>query len=246
MPDNNKSHEDNSTNSSGCCYYHGWVSFDIETLGLMSAPPPAPVPEITCVCMHDGVRDIALRIWGLPAAERAANIARVVDELDRAPRLIGYNAVLFDIEFMRRSWGLDDARVFRWQCKCLDPYLLLRIAAGGGGKMQRLLDLNGLGAKTGTGGDAITLARAGEWAALLDYCLMDARLAHQLVSAREWILVAPSLECALAPRDGGPPRFRVLSASSSLHVGDPPTLAAQLPAERPPTACEADADEEDE
>jgi hypothetical protein len=43
-----------------------------------------------------------------------------------------------------------------------------------------LLELNGMGAKTGSGGEAVALAEQERWTELLDYCLMDAQLTYDL------------------------------------------------------------------
>ncbi len=179
---------------------------DIETLGLLHHEP---LPEITCVCMHtsDG-DDHMLRIWGLPDDERTANIARIIALLDDADIIAGYNAVLFDLEFMRRAFHIDDARALSWTLKCLDPLMCARYITGAGCRMQRMLELNGLGSKTGSGSNAIDLARNGEWEALLDYCLMDARLTYQLC-AIEWLRLTPYVECRL-DMGRSPPQFRII------------------------------------
>ena len=65
----------------------------------------------------------------------------------------------FDLPYIGLALGLSTERVSGWVAKCVDPYLGLFGANGRVCKLQRLLDLNGLGSKTGTGGDAITLAR---------------------------------------------------------------------------------------
>ncbi len=192
------------------------MAFDIETLGLLHE---VPLPEITCVCMHDGEQDLSLRLWwpddpndgeaerAANAAERARNVQTVLDTLDAADRIVGYNAVLFDLEFLRRRLELDHARVGDWVLKCFDPYMCLHYGAGLGCKMQRLLELNGLASKTGSGANAIQLARTGQWASLLAYCLMDARLTYQLC-ALEWIRLSPTMECRLS-WGSAPPEFRL-------------------------------------
>ena len=190
------------------------VAFDIETLGLLHE---RPLPEVTCVCMYDGARAWSVRTWRLPDEELARNRQTVIDVLDAAERILGYNAVLFDIEFLRRSWGLDDARALRWQLKCVDPYQTMRLLHGGGGKLQAMLTLNGLGSKTGTGGDAITLAREDQWDELLAYCLVDAQLTYELVHHSEWVRVTPALECSWT-RGPHMPRFRLVAQPQPQRV----------------------------
>lgn len=48
--------------------------------------------------------------------------------------------------------------------------------------LRDLLDLNGLPGKTGSGADAVGLARAGDWARLGEYCLNDTRVTHRVSS----------------------------------------------------------------
>ena len=199
------------------------VAVDIETLGLLHE---RPLPPITCVCMYDGERAWSLRTWRLPEAELARNRQCVIDVLDGAARIVGYNSVLFDLEFMRRSWGLDDARVLRWQLKCVDPYHTMRLLYGGGGKLQTMLTLNDLGSKTGTGGDAIALAREDQWDELLAYCLVDARLTYDLVCKREWVRVTPGLECSWW--GGGPPRLRAAAPATPPPPPPPPRVCVML------------------
>jgi hypothetical protein len=168
------------------------VAFDIETMGLMHE---VPLPEITCICLYDGVEAISLRFMTEDADMRARNVERVVALLDGADRIVGFNAVGFDLEFMRRALVIDDVRMWRWRRKCVDPYLCALYAVGVGGSMQRMLELNALGSKTADGGSAITMAREGRWDELLHYCQMDAKLVYDLVTHREWTRVAPHIEC---------------------------------------------------
>ena len=72
---------------------------------------------------------------------------------------VGFNAVRFDLPFIGCALALPAEKVAGWVAKCIDPYLALYSANGKTCKLQRLLDLNCLGSKTGTGADAIMLAR---------------------------------------------------------------------------------------
>ena len=188
------------------------VAFDIETLGLIPRAPEAPLPAITCVCAYTSEgEEIALRMWWPPheqaESKEPENRARALALLDGAEVLIAYNGLGFDIEFMRRAWGLDEARVLAWVCKCVDPLMLARHVAGRGSKMADMLALNGRGSKTAQGSDAITMARDGEWETLLSYCLVDAKLVYELVMVARPLRLTPLVECVLAP-GRAPPRFR--------------------------------------
>ena len=210
----------------------GILAFDIETLGLLppllsssqqqrkdnnnepSSSSAAPLPEITCVCLYrgDDHARFAFRLWGEPPERRAEAVRRIIELMDEARVLAGYNALRFDLEFMRRSFGIDDGRMLRWVLKCVDPLVYAQRVLDGGCKLQRMLDLNnGLGAKTASGGDAIRMAQEGEWEALLDYCMEDARLVYELLAKGAngdgWTRLNSNVECRLL-LGGGPPRFR--------------------------------------
>ena len=201
------------------------VAFDIETLGLLDA---VPLPEITCVCLYDGIQDIMLQLSGVDPTLREQNVQRLIAVMDAARLLVGFNAIYFDLEFIRQSLCIDAARMLRWQLKCLDPYACLRLVLGTGCKLQHLLTLNDMGAKTGSGEDAIMLAQTGQWDQLLRYCAMDARLTYRLVMEREWIRVAPGIECRMLP-PGHAPEFRCVSAPAVLPQRTDPLSAVLLP-----------------
>lgn len=58
-----------------------------------------------------------------------------------------------------------------WVLKLLDVYEGTHKAFGGAFPLNRLLQANGMESKTGTGGEAIELARAGRWEELGEYCM---------------------------------------------------------------------------
>jgi hypothetical protein len=68
------------------------------------------------------------------------------------------------------------------RAKCVDPYVGLKRVLNCTSKLQKLLDSNNLGSKTGSGGDAIKLAQEGRFKELIDYCMMDVLLTHELCS----------------------------------------------------------------
>ncbi len=127
--------------------------------------------------------------------------------LDGAETLCGYNAVLFDLEFIRRGFVSDisDERMTAWVLKCVDPYMCARYISGTTCKMQHMLDLNGLSAKTASGTEAITMALEGRWPELLDYCLEDAQLTLALCQL-DWINFTPFLQAKISA--SAPPQFR--------------------------------------
>jgi hypothetical protein len=183
------------------------LAFDIETLGLIHEKP---LPEITCVCMCDSTgKNHCFQIWKHP--DRSSNEAAILDLLDAAETLCGYNAVLFDLEYIRIGFQhhvISEERMAAWVGKCIDPYMCARYLSDTGCKMQHMLELNGLESKTGSGADAIVMARAGQWEELMAYCLMDAQLTLQLCG-KEWIYLTTFLQVHLNDAKT-PPVFRFI------------------------------------
>ena len=185
------------------------LAFDIETLGLLDE---VPLPEITCVCMcDDDGNDYCFRIWKDP--NRAKNEEALVQLLDRAEIICGYNAVLFDLEYIRRVMAVSDEKMTAWVRKCLDPYMYARCITGTPCKMQHMLELNKLSSKTASGGDAIVMAREDRWDELVSYCLMDAKLTLSLCQL-EWIHFTARLQGKISARD--PPQFRFFTEMQPL------------------------------
>ena len=99
------------------------LAFDIETLGVMSE---TPLPAITCICLYDGntIED-RLLFFRVSESTFEANKKTLLERLDAASCLAGYNAVQFDIEYIRRFFNIEDtARVNAWIQKCKDPFMI--------------------------------------------------------------------------------------------------------------------------
>lgn len=152
-------------------------ALDIETLGLLEQKP---LPEITCVCLFDGNQEIKLQLYGVSPATRKENVSHLLQLLDSADQLVGFNAVLFDLEFIKQSFGISDDNMGRWVRKTIDVYMYLRYALTSTTGLSQLLASNQLPSKTGSGKQAISMALEGKFEDLLDYCLMDAKLVYQL------------------------------------------------------------------
>lgn len=189
------------------------LALDIETENLLPSSHDSsstPLPKITCACLYDGQNSYKLQLQDLTEAEKIKNIKTLLELLDTAETLCGYNAVLFDLEFIRRSFHIDDKRFSGWICKCIDPFMYAKYLPGIPCKLQYLLELNHLESKTGSGADAILLAKNQEWDKLLDYCLMDAKLTFNLCSL-PWIKLSPILLCSSSLITATkPPIFRLL------------------------------------
>lgn len=147
------------------------LAFDIETTGL----DPLSC-EITCACAWgDAVRATFI----FPTGDDPEEFMRLLDEADR---LCCFNGVQFDIPFMRARWGVPEERVAAWRLKVHDVFEGCRLGLGLTFSLGALLAANGQASKTGSGADAVELARAGRWEELGSYCLADARLTHSVSS----------------------------------------------------------------
>ena len=154
-----------------------FLTLDIETLGLMHQKP---LPRITCVCLFDCVTRYSYMLYGVPQETYESNTKALLSLLDNAERLAGYNAVRFDLPFIALELGVEGQRLEAWKAKCTDPYIGLGSLLKRTCKLQLLLDVNNLGSKSGTGGNAITLAKEGRNDELLEYCMTDVLLTHDL------------------------------------------------------------------
>lgn len=204
-----------------------FLTLDIETMGLLHH---LPLPPITCACLYNGTQRYQLVFFNIPEEEYKQNVITLLNLLDTADRLAGFNAVKFDLPYIAQQMQVTKQRLSGWIAKCIDPYIGMFTVLKQTCKLQRLLDLNNLGSKTGTGSDAIGLAKAGKMKELLDYCMMDVLLTHELcclekirtgdsrglkLSRENWTWEACSFEPEKAPTMGG----ALLSFSSDMEDG---------------------------
>lgn len=154
-----------------------------------------PLPPITCICLYDQGTGQAhqLRFWKIDEDEYEKNKQSVLKLLDDARCIIGYNAVFFDLEFIKQSFGLDAKRMTRWVSKTVDLFMFGKYVLKTTCKLDTLLTLNKLSNKIGTGSDAIQLARDGRWEDLLKYCMMDTMLTYNLFEKSEGIQMSDFL-----------------------------------------------------
>jgi hypothetical protein len=131
------------------------LALDIETLGLLDKKP---LPEITCACLFDGETEYLLQFYRVSEDVRARNIDTLLGLLDASDRIVGFNAVLFDLEFIKQAFGISEERMSMWVRKTVDPYVFLKCVMNSTSAMSTLLSLNSLPSKTGSGMQAITMA----------------------------------------------------------------------------------------
>ena len=145
------------------------VALDIETSGLGNAD------VVTCVCICAAEWE---RVW-----VKEMDVHAICSALNKASVIYGYNAGGFDIPFMQRAWKLSDTQVGVWMSKLVDPLYCVRGLFGTGMcvKLQDVLTRNGMQGKSGSGADAVQLAKDGKWKELSDYCLRDTRQTLELL-----------------------------------------------------------------
>jgi hypothetical protein len=142
------------------------LAFDLETTGL-----DPEVDEITCACAYDPDAGVDRTFFFRGGAGDTPEAFLAL--LDGAERLCAFNGARFDLPFLQVRYGLSDARVGRWALKLYDLYEACRLGFDSGFSLNALLAANGLDSKTGTGGDAVALARDGRWDELGAYCRQD-------------------------------------------------------------------------
>lgn len=169
-------------------------AFDIETEGCLppnskpnhkhSSSAPAPsnilIPPITCVCLYDGTTEHALNFYKVSDELHAGNLAILLHVLDTAKVLVGFNAVNFDLEYIRRFFAIDDERHALWVAKTVDPYLFIKNELGFTCGLSTLLAMNRLPSKSASGLIAIVWAKQGHMDWVIEYCMMDTKLTRAL------------------------------------------------------------------
>ena len=158
------------------------LAFDLETTGV--DPGQALV---TCAAVSDPEAGLE-RIFFFARLDNGELVPMLdaaeefMQMLDAADRLCAFNGASFDLPFIQHGLGAAPERVLRWRLKLHDVYEACRLALDVTFPLRALLELNGLPGKTGSGADAIQLARDGDWARLGGYCLNDTRVTHQVSS----------------------------------------------------------------
>ena len=150
------------------------VAFDIETMGFN------PLKErITAAAVYDGNGLSKVFVF---KGEDGETDARLRDEfisiLDAAPRLCAFNGVRFDIPYIIKHWRLDQSKAHAWVLKTVDLFEACKLGLRQTFKLAQLLSVNNMESKTGSGAEAVHLARDGEWEKLGAYCLQDTRLTY--------------------------------------------------------------------
>jgi hypothetical protein len=156
-------------------------AFDIETMGQLPHPSSRhALPAITCACLYNGSEEHALSFHDVSQATFDAHRTILLDVLDTARLLIGFNAVRFDLVYIQRFFQLPTEQLQRWIAKTLDPYVFMKEQLHMTCSLGTLLAMNHLPSKSASGLQAIVWAKQRRMDLVLDYCMMDTKLTYAL------------------------------------------------------------------
>ena len=167
------------------------LAIDIESLGLKKERD-----LITVISLYDDLTNIGrvLRFVEIDVEDgrvRYKNDFRDMVEdlilmLDKADYLCGFNAISFDIPFIECQFHIPYKTVTNWKNKTFDILNIARCHFKRTFSLDLLFKMNPVssGGKTGTGLQAIEMAKNGQWEKLEAYCLKDTRLIHEISSLK--------------------------------------------------------------
>jgi len=156
------------------------VAFDLETMGL--DPKVHPITAAS-ICNGYGFEKVYV-FKGESVEEDLALRDEFMQYLDNAPSLCAFNGVKFDIPFMAKAWNLPLERVTGWILKTIDVFQICKLGIDQTFSLSKLLAANNLPCKTGSGLEAIQLAKDKKWEELGAYCAMDTKLTYQVTAQR--------------------------------------------------------------
>lgn len=166
------------------------VAFDIETLDK------EPFPNaVTAAAVYSGARLSRYFVFKTSVGDDPDADLQIDEEskrefieiLDKAPCLCSYNGIQFDMRFMRVAWNVPAEKLEAWILKTFDAFEACRLGLGRYFPLSKLLDLNQIESKSGSGAEAIRLAREHRWDELGEYCLQDTKVTY-LLSLQDVIL----------------------------------------------------------
>jgi hypothetical protein len=165
------------------------LAFDIETLGLNEHRH-----FITVVSLYSKDIERVLRFVEYDTNEGCVRykkdyrdlVAELVDVLDKADHLCGFNAISFDIPFIACQFKIPYNTVTKWKSKTFDILQTARCHFNRTFSLNLLWTMNKVESdgKTSTGLEAIKMAETSRWEELEAYCLEDSRLIHAISSLK--------------------------------------------------------------
>jgi hypothetical protein len=167
------------------------LAIDIESLGLNKKRD-----LITVISIYDDLSHIkrVLRFVEIDVEDGRVryknNFRDLVTELmgilDKADHLCGFNAISFDIPFIACQFKIPYKTVTNWKNKTFDILNTARCHFERTFSLDLLFKVNPVssGGKTGTGLQAVEMAKNGQWEELEAYCMEDSRLIHEISSLK--------------------------------------------------------------
>lgn len=157
--------------------------FDIETTGLDKHHC-----VITLICTEDFAtghrRAYEFARCRAEGGDLKALRDEVVQAFRAAPALCAFNGLRFDLPFMQAQLDVDAAEAAAWAAKTSDMLESSRLLFKSTFSLNLLCETNNVQAKSSSGTQAISMAKNGEWGALVDYCTDDVRILCDLYRMR--------------------------------------------------------------
>ena len=169
------------------------LSVDIETMGLEHQHP------MTMVCLYDPEQKIQ-KAYPFVACLDSTTFAvtnhdlfhtmceDLVNMLDAADSICCYNGIEFDLPFIAAKCLVSDQKLAQWILKTVDVFFTVKYTIHRFYKLDRLLACNKFACKSGSGKQAIELAKSGDIQSLKSYCMMDAKLTWDLTQKEQVFL----------------------------------------------------------
>lgn len=157
--------------------------FDIETTGLDKHHC-----QITLICTEDFATGQRHAYEFARCRAEGGDVKALRDEVvlafRAAPALCAFNGIRFDLPFMQAQLDVDAAEAAAWAAKTSDMLESSRLLFKSTFSLNLLCEENNVQAKSSSGTQAISMARNGEWGALVDYCTDDVRILCDLYRKR--------------------------------------------------------------
>jgi len=180
------------------------LAFDIETMGLDAKKHAVTV--VCTECLFTGKRHAfefeklaakrrALMHSDMDEDEREAELLileeehdvllqGMIDLFDQAPSLCAFNGVRFDLPFLMQAFDIPGTKVAAWVLKMTDILEASRLLHKQTFKLDLLCEHNHMPMKSGSGLQAIEMARHGRFDDLRDYCADDVAILCNLYRKR--------------------------------------------------------------
>ena len=170
----------------------GVVVFDVETTKLIGETDNIEDLEVsvaTALWVGDGDKPTDgtwMTAWHdtvrkAPGGGDTRTMSDLLTWMDGARIIVAYNGADFDMRVLRKYYGNDDDRWHSHLRKLHDPAQQVRRAVGRKVKLDKLLQLNGMAGKAGSGADAPRWWTEGAWQKLATYCERDTEALAELV-----------------------------------------------------------------